>query len=535
MRRTSLSIAAALSMALLIPQQAGAADPVAQPQSAGEIQQIGPGLYYTESQSFQIAETDTPAGSVGRRHSVTVQDGLSQPENAPGSRADMGVFGAGWEAEFLGGTVNRKLEQQGDAIVVTDLGVNESFSYALADSISYPDGGGVSTYRTADGSRIAETTTWDELTGDMVTTIVETLNVDVASTESGDDTFTDAAGNPVAASDLKPTFTWKQAASGSDVWRVTGVGSKANGTSTVGYDSVGRVSSIVEPAVGEDPAEQVSISYADTTTATGTTHGDFAGRVSEITVTTGATVQTVAAYAYDSQGLLREVTNPVESGTADKAYSYDSVGRVSEITSTGNGSWDLAFSSDSATPNAEPIGPARPAQESTIEGATGIGDPNATGPPATDFDDEVAGESAYPYHCNTATSWLWYTKSGCAAWVAHYGWHAPYWKRLPSGYWVIGINHDHCTSSPDKPSGYDFRSACDMHDYGYGLIGNTYKGYRYYLDRSKKSAVDDVFYTTLRDYTCSAYWAKSWCRSIAWTYRKGVNNGNPRNGANATR
>ncbi|MER8044138.1 phospholipase A2 [Streptomyces sp. NPDC094032] len=535
MRRLTLPAVAALSMALLLPQQTATADTIAQPQATGGIQPIGPGLYYDDIRSFQIAETDAVAGSVGRRHSVTVQaDGVARPESAADSRNDLGVFGPSWEAEFLGGTTNRKLQQQGDAVVVTDLGVNEATRYAFTDNVSFPDGGGISKYAAADGSRLTETTRWDDLAGDMVTTIVETLGVDLAATESGDDRAVDANGNALSAADLKPTYTWKQAAPGSDTWRVTGVGNKASGTSSVGYDAQGRVSSIVEPASAEEPEQHIAVSYASATTAAGAGLGDYAGRVKEITVTSGATVQTVASYTYDGSGLLREVTNPVESSSADKTYAYDSTGRVSAVSSATSGSWDLSFPAGSAAPDVESTGPARPAQASTLEGAAGINDPNAIGPPASDITGELGGASAYPWYCSTATSWMWYTSSGCAAWVAHYGWRYPQWKQLPSGYWVVGINHDHCTQSPDRPSGYDFRTACDMHDYGYGLIGNTYKGYRYYLDRSKKSAVDDVFYTTLRDYTCSAYRWKSVCRGIAWTYRKGVNNGNPKNGANAT-
>lgn len=545
MRRLAISAAAALSVALLLPQQSTAAatvdrtpgadrtlaaseTPAAdQPQDTGGIQQIGPGVYYAQNDSFQIAETDAAAGAIGRRHSVTLQDGgIARPENAPESRSDMGVFGPSWEAEFLGGTTNRKLQQQGDAIVVTDLGVDESVRYALTDSVSYPDGGGVGTYRSDDGSRITETTNWDDTTGDMVTTIVETIAVDLSSTEPGDDTFAGAS-----AEELKPTYTWKQAAPGSDSWRVTGVGNLAQGTSTVGYDQQGRVSSVTESAADPGAVENVSVRYAEATTATGAVLGDYAGQVKEITVTTGATVQTVASYTYDSSGLLREVTNPVASSEPDKTYTYDTNSRVSEISSADNGSWDLTFPAASAAPDVEADGPARPAQASALEGAAGINDPDAAGPPASDFTGEVSGANAYPYHCWSATSWLWYTKSGCSAWARHYGWHAPQWKKLPGGRWVVGINHDHCTSSPDKPAGYDFRSACDMHDYGYGLIGNTYVGYGHYLDRNRKSEVDDVFYTTLRDYTCSAYWLKSVCRGIAWTYRKAVNYGNPRNGA----
>ncbi|MFE0845902.1 phospholipase A2 [Streptomyces rochei] len=537
MRKAALPVITALALSLLLPQQPAAAETIEQPLAEGSIQQVGPGLYFSETQSFEIAESDVSAGAIGRRHSVVTRDsGVAAPESAPSSRADMGVFGPGWQAEFLGGTLNRKLEQQAGAIVVTDLGADEAFRYDLTSSVAYPSGGGVNKYETNSGSKITETTKWDASAGAMVTSIVETLGVDLSATEAGDDTFTDAAGNPIPAADLQPTYSWKQAAQGADTWRVTGVGSKINGTSTVGYDAQGRVATIKEPAAGDSPEESLTITYADTTTATVSTFGDFAGRTKQITLTTGSTTQTVARYSYDASGLLRTMANPVESTEPVASYAYDTTGRVADITSPNSGGWDLDFPAGSAAPNVEPAGPARPASQSEFQGAAGINDPNASGPPASDFTGgEISDPQAYPRHCSTATSWLWYTRSGCAAWVAHYGWRSPKWKELPSKYYVVGITYDHCTSSPDKPSRYDFRSACDMHDYGYGLIGNTYKGYRYYLDRSKKSNVDNAFHTTLRDYTCSAYRWKSLCRSIAYAYRKGVNKGNPKNGANATR
>ncbi|WP_051789484.1 phospholipase A2 [Streptomyces sp. NRRL S-1022] len=537
MRKAVVPVITALSLSLLLPMQQASAATVDPPLATGEIQQIGPGLYFSESQSFQISEGDVAVGAIGRRHSVVAQaGGAAQPESAPASRADIGAFGPGWEAEFLGGTLNRKLEQQGSDIVVTDLDVGESFRYSLTSSIAYPSGGGVNKYQTTDGSKITETTKWDASAGALVTTVVESLGADLSATETGDDTFTDASGNPVPSADLKPTYTWKQAAPGTDKWRVTGVGSTSNGTSTVGYDTQGRVSTITEPAAGETPQQSLTVTYASNTTASGSTYGDYQGRAKEISLTAGTTTQTVARYAYDASGRLRTMTNPVESAEPVASYSYDTTGRVSTISSPANGAWDLTFPAGSAAPNVESTGLARPASQSTFQGAAGITDPGASGPPAADFTTgEISDPQSYPRQCSTATSWLWYTKAGCAAWVAHYGWHAPYWKKLPSGYWVVGINHDHCTQSPDKPSGYDFRSACDMHDYGYGLIGNTYKGYKYYLDRSKKSNVDNAFHTTLRDYTCSAYRFKSVCRSIAYTYLKFVQRyGNPKNGANAT-
>ncbi|MFG2930215.1 phospholipase A2 [Streptomyces achromogenes] len=532
MRKAALPLVAALGMAMLLPQMpASAATITDQPLAEGTVQQVGPGLYFTGTNTFSISETDSAAGLIGRKHTVSEVDGIVRPQSAPATRADLGVYGDGWQAEFLGGQLNRKLAASSGAYTVTDLDVGEDIKYALTDTLSTPDGGSISKYTAADGSTLTESSKWDTGLGVMVTTVKEVVNADLTSAADGDDTFS------AAAADLKPTYTWAQKAPGADSWRVTGVGTASTGTDTVTYDSKGRVSTVSTPAGDEEAAQILKITYAASTTATSTSSGDYTGRVKAIDLTTGTTTQTVARYTYDSAGLLRDVTNPVESADPVASYTYDSTGRVTDIASPVNGSWDLDFSSSTdGSPNAEPVGPARPAGESLFNGATGITDPTTTQPPTSDFvTGEISDPQAYPRHCNRATDWLWYLEDGCAAWAAHYGWHKPYWKQLPTKYWVVGINHDHCTSSPDKPSGYDFRSACDMHDYGYGLIGNTYKGYKYYLDRSKKSNVDNAFHTTLADYTCTAYRHKTLCRTIAWTYLQAVKRrGNPKNGANAT-
>lgn len=552
MRRSALPVFAVLSLSLLMPQGAAVAAPagpanpantvVEPPLAAGELQQVGPGLYSTAEKSFEIYETDVAEGLMSRSHTVIAQaSGVAKPESAPASRPDMGVFGPGWEAEFLGGQLNRKLEEKPNSFVVTDLDVNVALTYTLKSSVDYPNGGGVRKYETAEGDKLTETTRFDASTGTLVSTIAETGAVAGASADVDQSADTDA-GSPISVDALTPTYTWKQAAPGANGWRVTGVGTVADGTlSTAGYDTKGRISSIKEAATEEVPEQSLVVKYSTATTATGTTPGEFVNRAKEIVLTTGATTQTLARYSYDASGLLRSVANPVEGTAPVSSYAYDSTGRVSDVASPSNGTWDLTFPADAAVPNVEPIGPARPSAESPFQGAAGITDGAATAPPATDFiSGEISDPQAYPRKCSRATDWLWYLKSGCAAWAAHYGWHQPLWKKTPTGHWVVGINNDGCsTPGPNisKPGGFNFRTACDMHDYGYGLIGNTYKGYKYYLDRSKKSNVDNAFHTTMKKYSCKAYFItkRPKCNGIAWAYYKAVGlKGKPKNGANAT-
>jgi hypothetical protein len=64
---------------------------------------------------------------------------------------------------------------------------------------------------------------------------------------------------------------------------VTGVGTAAYGNTTVGYDSLGRVGSVREPAGAETPESLLTFTYATPTMASGTSGGDYASRLKEIT------------------------------------------------------------------------------------------------------------------------------------------------------------------------------------------------------------------------------------------------------------
>ncbi|WP_283136740.1 phospholipase A2 [Rhizohabitans arisaemae] len=532
MRRLNIvaaAIATTLPLIAVYPAEASTATTTVTPPD----QAAGPGQYHSENKSFEFSEIDVAAGLIGRKHSVSaVTGGMAQPRSLPASRTDLSAFGPGWEVEILGGLTGRKLETQSGAVLVTELGSGIQVRYVFKSGDSLPGGGGVNRYEAEDGSTLTETTRPDA--GVMRTTIVETVAGDLSATEPGDDTFTDASGNPIAAADLNQTYTWEQAGVSGDMWRVTGIGTKAFDVSTVKYDAQGRVASVHEPGVGEAPKVTLEFAYATSTTAVGGTFGDYAGRLKKITAASGAGApETVAAYGYDVAGLLRSVTDPGDGGLSS-TYSYDGVGRLTAFDSHQSGGWQLAYAGQSALPTA------------TSTSATRWGDASDTPPPDLNptppqqSPGPVAGPMAYPSSCNRAHHWMYYSRSGCSAWAAHYGWHRPYWRQLPSRRWVVGIFNDHCTSAPDRPFGFDFRPACDMHDYGYGVIGNSWKTwyYPYHLDRSRKGEVDTLFYTTLRDWTCNAYpWYKrGLCRNTALTYHAAVRaRGNPKNGADATR
>ncbi|MEU9198212.1 phospholipase [Streptomyces hundungensis] len=76
---------------------------------------------------------------------------------------------------------------------------------------------------------------------------------------------------------------------------------------------------------------------------------------------------------------------------------------------------------------------------------------------------------------------------------------------------------DYCTTSPDNPFGFPFKTACARHDFGY----RNYKAAGTF--DTNKSRVDDAFYADLKR-ACSGYSGatKTSCNSTAWTYYQAV-------------
>ncbi|MER8236507.1 DNRLRE domain-containing protein [Streptomyces sp. NPDC094049] len=89
--------------------------------------------------------------------------------------------------------------------------------------------------------------------------------------------------------------------------------------------------------------------YADTTTATASTPGDYAGQVRTIRLwatapgATQSTATDVSRYAYDSAGRLREVWDPRISPALKTTYAYDTAGRVTQLTPAGQLPWTFSY------------------------------------------------------------------------------------------------------------------------------------------------------------------------------------------------
>ncbi|GAA4558308.1 phospholipase [Planotetraspora kaengkrachanensis] len=100
----------------------------------------------------------------------------------------------------------------------------------------------------------------------------------------------------------------------------------------------------------------------------------------------------------------------------------------------------------------------------------------------------------------SAASWL-------SAWQNQAAWAA----------YAFDWSTDLCSTSPDQPLGYDFRTPCRRHDFGY----RNYKAVNQFP--SNKSHVDDAFYFDMKQ-VCARYSgvSKSTCDGLAWTYYQAV-------------
>ncbi|MET9467673.1 DNRLRE domain-containing protein [Streptomyces sp. NPDC006544] len=178
----------------------------------------------------------------------------------------------------------------------------------------------------------------------------------------GDFTLRDNAGRvttfvPVQASNPP---TWRAATS-----YVDGLNNSTTTTVTetvqVGGKPVVRPKTIIAPtsavtaaACQAAPATKgcraLEFVYADSTTATSSALGDFAGQVKEIRQwatepgAASATATAVSAYRYDDQGRLRQQSDPrLGASQAPTEYGYDTAGRIVTYQTKGDKPWTLTY------------------------------------------------------------------------------------------------------------------------------------------------------------------------------------------------
>ncbi|MBG0814278.1 phospholipase A2 [Planomonospora sp. ID82291] len=432
----------------------------------------GPGRIDAASGAFIVTSTDFSQDGllITRSHSVSTSS-----KDSPHQK----IFGSGWQAEILGGMIDSRLESSTGEPSFFRLTApsGETTTYTLdAD-----DSAGM-TYVAADGSTLVMQTPERYIEHRAIGIEIEWVYQDL--------------GNGAR-------------------WFATAVGDADAGMIVVSYDQHDRVvglsgpkEGISTPTICPGPGcASIVLTYANITTATDEAFGDHSGRLKNITYTAdeGLDPRIVHQYRYDVSGQLRTVTD--EESASQTSYVYDDGGYLTQLIDD-VADWSFTYDSDGRMVRQEKVGLTSDSFMASSSAST----------------------SATNRNCKYMSQFLWGDgKNTC--WVSpvpmEYGGkgYKPTWRRTPGGKGVsksvVGVTHDHCTGIADQPRGFDFRVACDMHDYGYGII---YKSPDDSWKKSHKSQVDNVFYTTLRDYVCNAYTEKQKCKGRAYDYYLGVRN-----------
>ncbi|MFI5868247.1 DNRLRE domain-containing protein [Streptomyces sp. NPDC051546] len=164
------------------------------------------------------------------------------------------------------------------------------------------------------------------------------------------------------------TTTFTKVDPAMEVWNVSATARTTDGSTTdvvaekvtVGGKALARPRLIVSPTPAVSSAtctttpatrgcRVLEYVYADASTAAPGTLGDYAGRVKEIRIwvtspgASASTPSSVARYAYDEQGRLREGWDPRISPALKNTYTYDTAGRVTTFTPAGEFPWTFSY------------------------------------------------------------------------------------------------------------------------------------------------------------------------------------------------
>ncbi|MCS0604092.1 DNRLRE domain-containing protein [Streptomyces sp. LP11] len=172
-------------------------------------------------------------------------------------------------------------------------------------------------------------------------------------------TLTDTDANTTVfakAADTASTWTLLSSSTAADDTKVTTVSE----TVSQGGTTLARPKYVISPSDAVTAAtcqthpatkgcRALEFVYADSTTATDSTPGDHAGQVRAIKLwatdpgADAATAETVASYAYDASGHLRQVWDPRISPALKTTYTYGADGRVATLTKPGELPWTFTY------------------------------------------------------------------------------------------------------------------------------------------------------------------------------------------------
>ncbi|WP_051703420.1 DNRLRE domain-containing protein [Streptomyces sp. NRRL F-5630] len=349
------------------------------------ITPVGPGEVNELTGDFTLTGADASAfdASVGRTYSSRA--------NNTDTEGQADIFGPGWTSSVTS-----------EASDFTQIRKTSDTSVELLSA----DGSAVAFTIKSDGS-------WAPQAGAEARTLTGTLSgpkFTLTDTEGNTTVFTRAASTAL-------TWTLSSSATAVDDTTVTTVSE----TVTASGKTLARPRYVISPTGAvkastcqADPATKgcriLEYVYASTTTATGSTLGDYTGQVKAIKLwatnpgAATATAETVASYAYAASGNLRQVWDPRTSPALKTDYGYDADGRVIALTSPGELPWTFTYGKAGSALTAGEgmlMSASRPAlakgTKSTVSGKSTT---------TVVYDVPLSGASApYPMDADTVATW----------------------------------------------------------------------------------------------------------------------------------
>ncbi|MDQ0784541.1 RHS repeat-associated protein [Streptomyces sp. B3I8] len=301
-----------------------------------DSEEVGPGSLNLLTGDFSLSGTDASAFGM----SITRTASSRSPQAGGQQEGRAAIFGDEW----LAGTAAESVASDYTHIAKTS---------ATSLDVVKADGSTVSFTAKASGA-------WTPQTG------AETLTLQGAFV-SGDFTLTDTDGAVITfAKATSSAVNWTVTSALADglANSTTAVISEAAGSSTVTRPKqiIAATTATTIAACTATPATKgcrvLDFVYATSTTATASAVGDYTGQVSSLRLwatapgASAATATTVARYAYDSDGRLREAWDPRISPALKTAYAYDSAGRVTSVTPPGQLPYTFSYGNAASTPSA---------------------------------------------------------------------------------------------------------------------------------------------------------------------------------------
>ncbi|MFI6245398.1 DNRLRE domain-containing protein [Streptomyces sp. NPDC051016] len=286
--------------------------------------EVGPGFVNELTGDYTLSATDATA------FDASVDRTYSSRANSTDSEGQAQIFGPGWTSSVTAAASD-----------YTQIRKTSDYSVELLSG----DGGAIAFTLNSDKS-------WAPQTGAETLTLTGTLS-------GATFTLTDTDANTTVfakAASAATTWTLSSSATAVDDTTVTTVSE----TVSSGGATLARPKYVISPTGAvtaatcqATPATKgcrvLEYVYADTTTATSSTLGDYAGQVKAIKLwatdpgTSAATAETLASYAYGASGKLRQVWDPRISPELKAEYTYDSDGRIATLTSPGQLPWTLTY------------------------------------------------------------------------------------------------------------------------------------------------------------------------------------------------